>query len=86
MNYSVQIKESAAKELSQIRYEDRVCIVRAIDGLAENPFVGATLKGELRGLRRLRVGNYRVVYEVLEDALVVLVVRAGHRRQVYRGR
>ena len=44
------------------------------------PLAGSALKGDLRGLRRVRVGNYRVVYEVLNDALVVLVVRVGHRR------
>ncbi|WP_419161577.1 type II toxin-antitoxin system RelE family toxin [Candidatus Palauibacter sp.] len=42
------------------------------------------MKGGLRGLRRVRVGDYRVVYEVLDDALVVLVVRVAHRGTVYR--
>ncbi len=86
MSYSVRIKESAARELARIQYDDRVRIVRAIDGLAEHPFAGAAMKGDLRGLRRLRVGNYRVVYEVLEDALVALVVRIGRRREAYRRR
>lgn len=44
------------------------------------------MKGDLRGLRRMRIGDYRVVYEVLDDALVVLVVRVGHRREAYRRR
>ena len=44
------------------------------------------MKGELLGLRRVRVGDYRVVYEVLEGALLVLVVRVAHRREVYRRR
>ena len=42
------------------------------------------LKGELAGLRRIRVGVYRVVYEMLQDVLVILVVRIGHRREGYR--
>ena len=42
------------------------------------------MKGENRGLRRLRVGDYRVVYEVLDGELVVLVVRIAQRREVYR--
>ena len=58
----------------------------AIDRLAENPFAGSALKGELRGLRRIRVGDYRVLYEVREHELVVLVLRAAHRREVYRRR
>ncbi len=58
-------------------------IVSAIDRLAENPFLGNALKGELRGLR-LRVGDHRILYEVQDDALVVLVVRVAHRRDAYR--
>lgn len=84
MSYSVRIKRSAAKELARIPQQDRLRIVHAIDSLGENPHQGSPLKGETRGLRRVRVGDYRIVYEVLDDALVVLVVRVAHRREVYR--
>jgi len=83
---SIRIKRSAAKELARIPRADRVRIVRAIDGLADAPLSGSALKGELRGLRRVRVGHYRVVYEVLDGELVVLVVRVSHRRNAYRQR
>ena len=63
---------------------DRTRIVAAIDRLAETPHLGAALKGDLRGLRRLRVGDYRVMYEVRDEELVVLVVRVAHRRDAYR--
>ena len=63
---------------------DRARIVAAIDRLAETPHLGAVLKGDLRGLRRLRVGDCRVVYEVRDNELVVLVVRVAHRRDAYR--
>ena len=86
MNYSVQIKQSAAKELAGIGGSDRLRTIRAIDGLAQNPFKGSALKGDLRGLRRIRVGGYRVVYEIQNDVLVVLVVRVAHRRDAYRRR
>ena len=86
MTCSIRIKRSAARELSRIAREDRVRIVRAIDGLAEQPLSGSALKGELRGLRRIRVGRYRVVYEVLDGELIVLVVRVAHRREAYRRR
>ena len=55
-------------------------MVHAIDGLGGQPLTGSALKGGLRGLRRLRVGDYRIVYELLDDELVVLVVRVAHRR------
>ena len=72
--------------MARLSRSDRVRIVRAIDGLAEHPLAGSALKGDLRGLRRLRVGDYRVVYEVMADVLVVLAVRVAHRRQAYRRR
>ena len=84
MIYSVRIKGSAAKELTRLPRDARERLIEAIDGLGEQPLAGALLKGGLRGLRRLRVGSYRVVYEVLDDELVVLVVRVAHRRELYR--
>lgn len=62
---------------------ERLRIMQAVDGLRENPLRGNVLKGDLRGLRRLRVGQYRVVYEVQHTALIVLVVRVAHRRSAY---
>jgi mRNA interferase RelE/StbE len=82
--YSVRIKRSAARDLGRIPEHDRARIVDAIDGLAEHPHTGSSLKGALRGLRRIRVGRYRVVYEVRDAALVVLVVRVAQRGTVYR--
>ena len=84
MNYSIRIKRSAAKELARIAGPDRQRIVAAIDRLAENPFVGESLKGKLRGLRRVRAGAFRVLYEIQDKALVVLVVRVAHRQGAYR--
>ena len=76
VNYSIRIKRSAAKELARIPRKDRIRVVRSIDRLSEQPLAGSALKGELRGLRRIRVGQYRVVYEVLDGALVILAVPA----------
>ena len=84
MTYSIQIKSSAAKALGKISGKDKLRLIDAIDKLKEQPFSGTVLKGEYSGLRRIRVGNYRVVYEVTESALLVLVIRIGHRREVYR--
>lgn len=86
VSYSIRIKRSAARELGRIPRDDRMRIIRAIDRLAEQPLTGSVLKGGLRGLRRVRVGCYRVLYEVLDDELVVLVVRVPHRREAYRTR
>lgn len=84
MSYSIKIKQSAAKSLARIDRPERERIIQRIDQLAENPGAGSVLKGEFSGLRRIRIGTYRVVYEVRDAELVVLVVRIGHRREVYR--
>lgn len=80
MNFSIQIKQSAARELERLDIADRKRISEAIDRLAEQPLLGRALKGEERGLRRLIVGEFRVIYEVQEDALVVLVIHVTRWR------
>ena len=62
----------------------RMLVAEAIDLLCDTPAAGSALKGEFEGLRRLRVGRYRVVYEWQRSELMILVVRVGHRREVYR--
>ena len=84
MRYSLRIKRSAAKALGALPKADRLRVVEAIDMLCETPAAGSALKGEFEGLRRLRVGHFRVVYEWQRNELVILVVRIGHRRDVYR--
>ena len=84
MSYSISIKASAAKALQKISKSDRSRLIEAIDALSENPSAGSALKGEFVGLRRIRVGNYRIIYEVQDAQLIVLVVRVGHRKEVYR--
>jgi mRNA interferase RelE/StbE len=84
VSYSIKIKASAAKSLRRVDPRDRSRLIEAIDRLADQPAAGAALKGEFGGLRRLRVGRYRIIYEALDDELTVLVVRIGHRREVYR--
>ena len=86
MTYSLQIKRSAAKALAKITKTDRIRLVEAIDRLRKEPNAGGVLKGEFAGLRRLRVGNYRIIYEVIDKQLVVLGIRVGHRKEVYRSK
>ena len=84
MTYSVRIKSSAATQLARLDAGTRRLLVQQIDRLAMDPHVGTVLKGELDGLRRVRVGAYRIVFEVRNRELIVLVVRVGHRSSVYR--
>ena len=75
--------------LDDLRTLDRPVARRIVDKvestLSKNPkALGQALKGPLKGLRRYRVGNYRVVYLIEEGKLLILVVRVRHRKKVYR--
>lgn len=83
--YRVQIAQRAVKALAALPRREQQRIRAAIDLLAEQPRPpGCTaLVGEPHTYR-VRVGDYRIIYEVLDDVLVIHVVRIGHRRDVYR--
>jgi len=84
MSFSIKIERNAYKTLSLIQKKDRIRVIKAIDNLKENPALGKQLSGEWKGLRRIRVGNHRVVYAVKQEELLIMVVRIGHRKEVYR--
>lgn len=84
MNYSIRIKGSAARELARIPQQTRQPLIDAIESLRQQPRQGRPLRGNLRGLRRLRVGSYRIVYQPRQDGLTAPVVRVGHRSGAYR--
>lgn len=83
-SYNVRIKRSAARELEAVPLKDRRRLVARIEALRTDPRpVGVQkLTGEEK--YRLRQGDYRVLYEILDQDLLVTVVRIGHRRDVYR--
>lgn len=86
--YEVRLARRAVRSLEDLQRRDQQRIRAAIDLLAENPRPPScvALQGEV-GVYRVRVGEYRIVYEVLDQVLVVQVVqvvRVGHRREVYR--
>jgi len=72
------------KDVGEVRKDDRRRIVDAIEKLVADPLKGRPLKGRWKGLRRIRVGLYRVIYVLRRSELTVLVLRIGHRREVYR--
>jgi mRNA interferase RelE/StbE len=52
--------------------------------LAKNPYLGKALSGEFKGLYRWKTGRFRVIYEIHKDVLIILVLKIGHRKDVYR--
>ena len=84
MPYSLKIKQSALKEIQKLDKPNRKRLIEAIDNLAGNPHVGKLLKGDFSGLRRIRVGSYRVIYEINEGEVLIHVLRVAHRKRAYR--
>jgi mRNA interferase RelE/StbE len=83
-NYKVEIKRSAAKELEQLPPKDRARVVTRIQSLATDPRPPGAEKLSGQERYRVRQGNYRILYEIHDDLVVVVVVKIGHRRDVYR--
>ena len=83
--YRVQLERTAEKDLSRLSSEIHDRVIAAIQALATNPRAPGCRK--LAGSKydwRIRVGDYRVVYEIADEIRVVLVNRVRHRREVYR--
>ena len=86
MPYCVEIKPKAEKALGKMPKSDRVRIIRALEGLESDPRPKDAVKMVGSDFSyRVRVGDYRVVYEVVDRILFVYVVRIAHRKDVYRG-
>lgn len=83
-SYSIRIKRSAAKELEAIPLKDRRRIVLRIQALATEPRPPGCEKLSAEEKYRLRQGDYRILYEIIDRELIVTVVKIGNRRDVYR--
>jgi mRNA interferase RelE/StbE len=85
MIYAVEISSLAARQIKKLSPDIQQQVLAELAGLAEQPRPdGVTkLKGE-NNVYRVRVKKYRIVYEIFDDQLIILVVRVAHRREVYR--
>jgi len=87
MGYAVFIAPAAARQLEKLESGARRRVRLAIDALAEAPRPNGCKKlSATENAYRIRVGDYRVLYEIEDRRLVVLVVRVAHRREVSRER
>jgi mRNA interferase RelE/StbE len=81
--YKITFKSSVAKDIRAIPNADIQRILNRIDELAENPRASGCIKLSGHELYRVRQGNYRIVYEIRDGELVVIVVKVAHRSSVY---
>lgn len=83
MDYKIVYKKSLEHDLKKIDKKEAKRILDEIEHkLILNPKVYPPLKGDFAGLRKFRVGNYRVVYAVVGQEVIIL--RIGHRKEVYK--
>jgi mRNA interferase RelE/StbE len=86
MRYQVEIVEVAQRQIRDLSAQIQKRLVTRIRALADNPRPSGVvkLKGRTADHYRIRVGDYRVVYTIEDDVLLVLVVSVGHRREISR--
>ena len=86
MSYETSFRPRADRDLRALPRDLQKRVAAALTALAEDPRSPDTkaLQGQLRGLRRARVGDYRIVYFIRKQVVQVEIVRVAHRREVYR--
>ena len=82
--YNILIKPSAVKDIENIPRKDRIRIILKIQGLADTPRPQGCEKLTGENRYRIRQGVYRIVYSVSDRELQIIVVKVGHRRDVYK--
>jgi len=82
--YKVNFVKSVKKDFKKIRKLEVAKILDAIDELAKNPRSSKSKKLKGEKLYRLRVGNYRVIYDIQDNVMLIFVIKLGHRSYIYR--
>lgn len=87
MRYSVMVSEEAFKQLKKLDLQQRAFIMsyirKKLDGMENPRQAGKALTGEFKGLWRYRAGDYRIVCDIQDDRVVIVVVAVGHRKNIY---
>lgn len=82
--YNIEIKKTAVKELNNLPLSDLKKIIQKIQNLADNPRPPGCKKLTGEEKYRIRSGNYRILYIIEDDILIIYIIKIGHRRDVYR--
>ncbi len=84
-SYRIEVSATAEKQIRKLSREDQVRVLRAIQPLATEPMPPGSRK--IRGyddVFRIRVGTYRILYRVVGRRLLIIILKIGHRRELYR--
>ena len=82
--YSLSFKKSVAKDLRSLPKKDIKRILKCIETLCDNPRADGCIKLSGQERYRVRQGTYRIIYEIKETELIIMVVKVAHRSTVYK--
>ena len=83
-SYRIEFSKRVRKDFRKIPERDANRLLKAIKLLAEDPLPSHSKKLKGEELFRIRIGNYRVIYSMEDDKMIIAVVKVGHRKDVYR--
>ena len=81
--YKIIFQKQAEKFFRKLDKNEQEQVAKKINELSNNPKLGKPLVEKLAGLWSLRIGNYRAIYAIKNEELIVLVLKLGHRKNVY---
>lgn len=82
--YNIRIKRSAEKEIKKLNKQDLKRILQKLEELAFNPRGYNSIKLSNESKYRIRVGKYRILYEIFDKTITIVVVKVSHRKDVYK--
>jgi mRNA interferase RelE/StbE len=86
MTYSIEFRPVVLKSLKRFPQKDLVRIKKKVEELGQNlPDPNTTKMKGNNSFHKIRTGDYRIVYEIHDDRVVILIVKVGHRKDIYKG-
>ena len=82
--YTIKYTKEARNKIEKLDPSIKQIIKKAIESLSLNPYRGKPLSYEVAGLYSLRTSDYRIIYRIRKDILIIIIISIGHRREVYK--
>lgn len=82
--YTVKYTNEAKKNIEKLDQSIKKIIKKAVESLSLNPYRGKPLAYELSGLYSFRTSDYRIIYRIKEEEILIVVITVGHRKEIYK--
>ena len=84
MQFHLEVEKKAKKQIDKLSSKDQLRILSTLTVIADNPFAGKKLEGELAGLYSWRAWPYRIIYKIYKNQLWIVVIDISHRQSAYK--